>query len=177
MQIFYWVITGTLLADLLAKYLTVKLLLPFQSHPLIGNFLQFTYVQNKGAAFGIFPEKQLFLISVSIIVIALIIWFIYQEKPKDIFWQIGLALVLGGTIGNLYNRVFQGYVIDFIDLSFWPTFNIADIAINAGVALIIFQIIFKAEKSKRKPSSAKSRSFAPLRTSASAGRAKKRKKK
>ncbi|MFC1517548.1 signal peptidase II [Candidatus Margulisiibacteriota bacterium] len=149
MNIFYITLLSTLIADLLTKYLTVKLLLPFQSFSLIGNFLKFTYVQNQGAAFGIFPGRQTFLIAVSIAVIAFIIWFMQNEKPRDVFWLSGLGLLLGGTLGNLYNRIFQRYVIDFIDFSFWPTFNIADIAINVGVALIIYQIIFKAEKPRK----------------------------
>lgn len=177
MTIFYWVLTGALLADALTKYLTVVLLKPFQSFPLIGNFLQFTYVQNKGAAFGILPGKQIFLILVSIAVAIFIIWFYLKERPKDIFWEVGLALLLGGTLGNLYDRIFQGYVIDFIDLSFWPTFNVADIAINIGVALMVFQVLFRSEKkSKKKKSPAVAKPTTPRlrRSEAKAGRGKKK---
>ncbi|MBU0580561.1 MAG: signal peptidase II [Candidatus Margulisbacteria bacterium] len=149
MPIFYGILIATLVIDFLTKYLTVKILIPYQSFSLIGKYLQITYVQNRGAAFGILPEQKYFLIIVSIAVVIFILWFYYKEKPKGILWEAGLALLLGGTLGNLYNRIFQGYVIDFIDFNFWPTFNSADIAINIGVLLLVYQVFFNTDKKKK----------------------------
>jgi signal peptidase II len=150
MSIFFAYLTVTLLLDLLTKYLTILYIPPFHSIPLLGTFLQFTYVQNHGAAFGILPGKQFFLIAVSLIVASGVAWFLYKERPKDHLSLAALGLLMAGTIGNLYNRMFLGYVVDFIDLNFWPTFNIADMAINVGVALLVWQV-FCTEKAMSRP--------------------------
>ncbi len=151
MAIFLSFLFGTLGFDFLTKYLTTLWLKPFHSHSLIGTFLQFTYVQNRGAAFGILPGKQFLLIAVSVIVAGAILWYIWKERPRAQLLLAGLGCLLGGTLGNLYNRAIQGYVIDFIDLNFWPTFNIADIAINLGVLLLIIHLV-KSDTAKKVPS-------------------------
>ena len=101
------------------------------------NILNLTYAQNKGAAFGILQGKLFFFITVSIFVIGLIIIF-YEALVKSKISLVSISLILGGTIGNILDRIFYGFVIDFIDFKIWPIFNIADSALTIGI--IIFSI-------------------------------------
>jgi signal peptidase II len=140
-MLFYIIFLGTLIADFLTKYLTTLLLKPGHSVQLIGTFLQFTHVQNYGAAFGILQGQRYFLIPISFLFAICILWIYFKEKPRDPLSRTALGLLLAGTIGNLYNRLFQGYVIDFIDLYCWPTFNIADSALNVGMLLLVWQVL------------------------------------
>lgn len=101
-----------------------------------------TYTKNYGAAFGILQHQQIFLIVISIIVIITILLI-----KKNL---ISLSFILGGTIGNLIDRLHYGYVIDFIDLKIWPSFNLADASITIGVILLIIHFI-RNDINLRKP--------------------------
>ncbi len=119
-----------------------------QSIPIIENIFHFTFVQNPGAAFGIFAYKTAFFIVVATVVTAVIIYFNYT-MPKDrrlLRW--GLALQLGGALGNLIDRLKTGYVIDFFDFRVWPVFNIADIAIVVGVGILAIEL-FREDKQEK----------------------------
>ena len=113
-----------------------------QSKPLIKNILHFTYVTNSGSAFGWFKDFNFLLIIFSFCVISAIFYFYVWVKIKNnqMPQQIAAGLLLGGTIGNLIDRVFYGYVIDFIDFRIWPVFNIADIAVTTSVIILLFYI-------------------------------------
>jgi len=91
-------------------------------------------VTNTGAAFGILQGSTLFLIIVSCVAVLAITAYLR-------YYPFALALILGGTIGNLIDRVFLGHVIDFIDVGFWPVFNIADSANTVGVILLVWQLL------------------------------------
>ncbi|MCX6712016.1 MAG: signal peptidase II [Candidatus Woesearchaeota archaeon] len=101
----------------------------------------FTYTKNYGAAFGILQNQQIFFIIISIIAIITIILI-----KKDL---ISLGFLLGGVIGNLIDRSYYGYVIDFIDLKIWPSFNLADAFSTIGVILLIIYIIRNDINSKK----------------------------
>ncbi len=97
-----------------------------------------TKVMNTAAAFGLFKNQQIFLILFSVIFVAAVIYF-YKDVPQKKFPQMMTALILGGAVGNLIDRLVFGFVRDFIDVGFWPAFNIADSAITIGaIGLIIF---------------------------------------
>ncbi|WP_041607658.1 signal peptidase II [Halobacteroides halobius] len=131
----------TLVLDQLTKYLVVKNFTLYQSIPIIKDVFHLTYVQNRGAAFGILQNQVTFFIVISIVVIGLLIYF-YHELPLDNFWnRFALGLALGGTIGNLIDRVRVGYVIDFLDFRIWPVFNIADSAIVVGVSIFSYWML------------------------------------
>jgi signal peptidase II len=102
----------------------------------------FTYTKNYGAAFGILQNQQLLFIIISLIVIITIILI-----KKDL---IPLGFLLGGTIGNLIDRLYYGYVIDFINLKIWPSFNLADFFNTIGIFLLIIYFI-KNDINLRKP--------------------------
>ena len=107
---------------------------------LFGDWLRLSYVKNTGAAFGLLPDQTTFFVIVGIIVIG-VIAASYRYLPRSGFrLHLALGLQLGGAIGNLIDRIRQGYVVDFVDFGYhtnwWPVFNVADSAIVVGVALL-----------------------------------------
>jgi len=124
----------------------------YQGQPLyeIG-FFRIIYVQNTGAAFGLFQNQNFILTIVDFIGIALVLLFVFLIPRWYPALSIGLSipalgLVLGGTIGNLIDRLTLGYVTDFIDVGVWPTFNIADSAVVVGVILFACSLIMAGKK-------------------------------
>ena len=105
------------------------------------------YVRNYGAAFNIFEGNRVFLSSISIISSLILIYFIFFKGRLNLFDKYGLSLILAGSLGNGIDRIIKGYVIDFINLNLFdfPIFNIADISINIGCIILIFNY-FKFKK-------------------------------
>ncbi len=113
-----------------------------RSVPIAGEYIRFTYVENRGAAFGLFQDQTYFFIVVGVVVIAVIVAsYRYIPEPSWLL-NLSLGLQMGGAIGNLIDRVRVGYVVDFIDLTFWPVFNVADSAICVGVAGLALTVLF-----------------------------------
>ena len=130
------------LLDQITKYLSIDKTIQ------VFSLLSINYIENTGAAFGILQNKAFFLSIISVIVILLIIYYFNNSSKNEKF---ALSLILAGTIGNLIDRIFRGYVIDFIDFKFWPAFNIADMVNVIGVLLLIYysgiiQNLFKLKK-------------------------------
>lgn len=116
-------------------------------------FFRLTHVSNTGAAFGIFRGHTLPLTVVSCVGIALLLLYaflFYRQFPQLDRWLAwtGLGLILGGTIGNLIDRLRLGYVTDFIDFGFWPAFNVADSAIVIGVIIFAYSLLSLARAEK-----------------------------
>ncbi|MBI3996558.1 MAG: signal peptidase II [Candidatus Omnitrophica bacterium] len=128
-------------ADQLTKRAVVAAFHPGESLPLLSPILHLTYVQNTGAAFGLFKGQQTFFIITSLLVIAWVVWELLTKPAhsRRVLW--GCALIWGGAIGNLIDRVRLGYVIDFFDLRVWPVFNVGDSAITIGVGLLILDML------------------------------------
>ena len=125
--------------DQLSKWAVARELGPSKGNhrsEIVRDLLGFQYVENSGAAFGIFRGQTVVLTVVAILVVAAMI-FSYR-RAQHTTWQLtaGLGLLLGGAIGNLVDRIRLGYVVDFIAVSIWPKFNVADSAITIGVLLI-----------------------------------------
>lgn len=139
-------IVGLVLIDQISKLLVVNYL--SDKIVLINNFFSLDYVKNTGAAFGFFSGNIFFLV---LITLALVIYLIYELKQniEKKFNLVFIILIISGAIGNLIDRVFRGFVVDFISFilfnSQMPVFNIADIFVTCGVAELIF-VIFKEEK-------------------------------
>jgi len=119
--------------------------------PIIPHFFNLTHVKNAGAAFGIFSEtpspwKTAILIAVSAALLVTVITFVWQSRR--LHWEagVGLALILGGALSNLVDRIRLGHVVAFLDFYFrsyhWYTFNLADSAIVVGAAFLILQVVF-----------------------------------
>jgi signal peptidase II len=115
------------------------------------SFLNIIYNTNPGAAFGMFPDQRLFFVGISIVVVLAIIIYVWRYRNRISHWtNVGLALILGGAIGNnLIDRLVRGEVVDFIDFHIgqfhWPAFNIADTAICIGVGILILELFLKSK--------------------------------
>jgi signal peptidase II len=121
--------------------------------PLAGDYLRFTYVENRGAAFGLLQDQTAFFVLVGLIVIG-VIAVSYRYLPQSGFRvHLALGLQLGGAVGNLIDRVRQGYVVDFVDFGYrsnwWPVFNVADSAIVVGVALLALNALSSSAAEER----------------------------
>ena len=128
----------------------------YETVPVIRGFFHFTYVRNKGAAFGILADNAIripFFITVSIIAILGILWYIKRIRDDQRLALISLSLIFSGALGNLIDRIRLGEVIDFLDVFWkqhhWPAFNIADSAITIGVALLFIEM-WRDERNKAK---------------------------
>ena len=126
------------LLDQLTKFLTKQNFQLNESVPIINNIFHLTYVTNTGSAFGLFKGLNIFFILFSIIVILVIFYNLKRIAKNERLLQFSAGLLLGGTIGNLIDRLSYGAVVDFIDFRVWPVFNIADSAVTIGIILLIF---------------------------------------
>ncbi|WP_297453945.1 signal peptidase II [Persephonella sp.] len=152
--LFFGIVIGVIGLDLITKELAVKYLSDIERIIIIPNYFDLTLVWNRGAAFGIFgqaPEyiRKLILIGASSVAAVLTIAYAYFRNAKlSTFELVALALIAGGAIGNLYDRIFIGKVRDFLDVHIyshhWPAFNIADSAITIGIGLfVVYELFFK----------------------------------
>lgn len=129
-----------LLGDQLTKSVAVHYLLPLGSVPLAA-FLHLTYVENRGAAFGVLQNQTLFFVVVGLVVVgALALSYRYLPGGSPPL-NACLGFQLGGALGNLVDRLRQGYVVDFVDLTWWPVFNVADAAIVVGVCVLAYYLV------------------------------------
>lgn len=132
-----------LIVDQISKILVVKFL-DLNSVTVIKNFFYLTYTNNTGAAFSILTDKRIFLVLVGIIIIILLIYYLKKHQIKSTINKIAFALVIGGSLGNLIDRIIRGSVVDFIDIKIFsynfPIFNLADTFITIGVLLLLINI-------------------------------------
>ncbi|MBI5389896.1 signal peptidase II [Candidatus Woesearchaeota archaeon] len=109
-------------------------------------FFSFTYVENTGISFGLLKGSQTWVILFSVIVVGIIFFYHKQLLEEKDPLYLPAALILGGTIGNLIDRIMLGHVIDFLDFKVWPVFNVADSAICVGTVWLILLLWKKDEK-------------------------------
>ena len=117
-------------------------------HQIIPGTLSFNYLQNDGAAWNILTGQMWLFYGISVIAIGVCLYFLFNKKYKNALFDVGLALVLGGIIGNFIDRLHLKYVVDMLRLDFinFNIFNIADTAITIGVLIIFIYLIFFADK-------------------------------
>lgn len=127
----------------------------YESIPVIPGLFSLTYIRNQGAAFGILAESSIrvpFFISVSLLAMLAILWFLKTRHNSQRLGNLGLSLVFAGALGNLIDRIRLGEVIDFIDVYWrqhhWPAFNVADSAITVGVVLLLLET-WSEEKARK----------------------------
>lgn len=141
-----WVIIASLvvLLDQLAKILVIYNIGPTDCIHIIPGLFDFVYVKNTGAAFSILSENTGILSIVSIVFCVGVLWYWYTKKPANVLLKTSLCLLFAGALGNAIDRIWRGFVVDFISTAFmnFPVFNIADIAITFGAALLIIYFIF-----------------------------------
>ena len=136
-------------ADQGIKLLVMQNLKPVGKVTAIHGFLDFFYLENRGAAFGILQNQRWFFVVLTIIVSAAIIVALFKYNHHEFFSYAASILIIGGGIGNLIDRVFRGFVIDYISISFFsPIFNFADSCVTVGTVFLIIHILFFAEKNQ-----------------------------
>ncbi len=129
------------LIDQISKILIIKFLDFNSSLELIKKFFYLTYTNNTGAAFSILTGKRVLLIIVALLIIIFLFNYLRKEKPKKMLDKIAFSLVIGGSIGNLIDRIIRGYVVDFFQIKIFkynfPIFNVADTFITIGIILLM----------------------------------------
>ena len=118
-----------------------------ESFVAVLGILRITYLQNYGAAFSIMSGQTLLLILAALIIIVALIGFIIRKKIKDLIYLISINMIISGGISNLIDRIFRGYVVDYLDTIFWPmedfaVFNFADCLVVVGCAILMSKIIY-----------------------------------
>mgnify|MGYP001384449008 FL=1 len=136
-------------ADQISKSLIKSTMTLYDVIPVIPGFFQLNYITNKGLAFGInLPVGISFFSGISLIITCFLVWILWCERKNNLLMRISLALILGGAIGNLIDRILFGEVVDFFDFMIgdfhWYIFNIADSAVTVGIILMLFySFLFK----------------------------------
>lgn len=149
LTLFFLFLTLVIL-DQVTKALVINFFNLYDSVVLLP-IINLTFVVNYGFAFGLLNNPSLNQILVSLIILAIIIYFLYLLiKTQDKIFQLTLTLILAGALGNFIDRIFRGFVIDFIDIYIgkyhWPAFNIADSCITVGFVVLMINILFLNKK-------------------------------
>ena len=139
----FWIIPATLIVDQVSKILVESnMTLYSHSRPIFGEFFRLTYIQNRGAAFGLNLGSPLLHTIVSIVALGVLAWMLWKMPKEDVVLRFALVLVLGGAIGNIIDRLRLDAVIDFFDVGIgtlrWPVFNFADSFVTVGIGLLAF---------------------------------------
>jgi signal peptidase II len=155
---FYAAIAAAIVvADQVTKLLVDSLMELHESRPIVEGLLSLTYVQNRGAAFGILARAELpyqpaLFVGLSVLALAAIGTYAVRLPLTHRLAQTALTLVLAGAVGNLIDRIRLGYVIDFVDVYWrahhWPAFNVADSAISVGVCLLVLDVVWSPGEGK-----------------------------
>lgn len=146
--LFVVVAVTTFALDRLSKLLVVDQLYLGEHVRLIGD-VGLRHARNSGIAFGMFAETGQLVVVGSVLVAALLFFFMLRVDPDDLLTVLGGALITGGALGNLVDRVQHGYVVDFLHVPRFPTFNVADVAITCGVVCVILGQLFGGESSEQ----------------------------
>ena len=143
-MLFYIVTVLLILADQLSKFFTVKLLKPVSTVAVIDGIFSLTYVENKGAAFGILHNARWVFIVATIAAIIAMVWYKRKFKPQGKVINTSLCLLLSGALGYMIDRIFLGYVVDMLEVTFidYPVFNVADCFVVVGAILLCIYILF-----------------------------------
>jgi len=135
------IVIAILFLDQASKFLFTKFLNLNQTLSVVPGIFHFTLVHNRGAAFGILRGQSFLFVLTSFVAVILIYFNLKNNRRKNPFlFNLSLALVLAGALGNLIDRICFGYVIDFLDFRIWPVFNIADSAITIGAIILGWSI-------------------------------------
>jgi len=161
--IIYSIIAVIVILDQIAKYIVKSSMHLYESINLLGDFLKFTYIENPGMAFGIQFENKFWFTVLSVVAAGIVVFYLLRMTNERYIFRFSLALILGGAIGNLIDRLAFGKVVDFIDVEFiditlpsfnfwiisfpgydmtrWPVFNIADSAVTCGMILLTWMVL------------------------------------
>ena len=140
---YFTLISILIIIDQAIKWISRTKLTKFESYPVIDGFFHFTYVENRGAAFGMLQNKTWFFVLITLLVVGYMIYFTKKNKNIDKKLTFVLSIITAGAIGNLIDRIWLGFVVDMFDFrGIWQfVFNFADICVVVGGILLIFLII------------------------------------
>lgn len=150
--IFAAVAGAVVVLDQITKALVLRSLDMYQSVTVIPGFFRLTHVHNRGGAFGFLaqndsPLRHWLFLAAAVVAMGLILYFFHQTPRTHRLLGLALAMIFGGAIGNVIDRLRFGRVVDFLDVYVgqyhWPTFNIADSAVTVGVAIFVLHLVFK----------------------------------
>lgn len=145
-----WIAGSVLLADQISKWMILQKLALYQKITVVPGFFNITHIQNPGGAFGFLAQQSqlvrgIVFLAMSFFAVGLIFWFYRKTPPTHRFLAAGFALIFGGAIGNLVDRVRFGHVVDFLDFYIgtwhWPAFNVADSAITTGIVIFLLHVV------------------------------------
>ena len=140
---------GIIALDQLTKSRVVETMRLGESIPVVPDFFHLTYITNPGAAFGILPNQRVFFLVMGLALLVLFAFFYPRLKKSDRLLKFGVICLVSGSTANLIDRVQTGAVVDFFDFRVWPIFNVADVAVVAGMFVMIYVIIFMDDKGAR----------------------------
>jgi signal peptidase II len=136
--IFVLAAAAAILIDQVSKALVVAYVEPGRSITMVPHVLSLTHSTNTGGAFGLMRGSGQIVFLAALVVVGLTMAWFFVFRGRKSFWTfLGLGLLIGGALGNLIDRVARHKVVDFLDLGWWPVFNVADIAIVAGVIIVV----------------------------------------
>ena len=140
-----------ILLDQLTKLLCVKFLMPVKTVPIIKDALHLTYVENRGAAFGMLADSRWVFMLISTVAIIAMLFYLYSGMTQGVLYEVAISMVISGGIGNMIDRIALGYVIDFIDFRLidFAVFNGADSFVCVGAGLLILALILDIIKESR----------------------------
>ena len=135
-----------ILLDQGTKLWALESLKPIHNMTLAEGFMDLTFVENRGVAFGMFSGQRWFILLLTCVIVIGLVWFyiILPRKQEYRPVRVSLVLILSGAVGNIIDRLFRGYVVDFFEFTFfeWPVFNVADIYVVVGVILFALLMVF-----------------------------------
>lgn len=128
----------------MTKYIVQQNMTLHASIPVLGDYVRLTYIHNPGAAFGIMPGNRWLFLALSLVACGVMIYYFYSLPADERWGRRALMGILGGAVGNLIDRVRFGEVTDFVDVGIgtyrWPVFNVADMAVTIGVAILFLRL-------------------------------------
>lgn len=149
-MIYYLLAALLIIIDQITKWNIVQNFELYQEKVIVPGFFSLFYIQNEGAAWGIFQGKMVFFYLVTLIVVGYLVYMFQQEKNKTKLVGISFALILSGAIGNFIDRLLNGYVVDMFRLDFinFPIFNVADVCLTVGVVMMLIHVLFFEKEEK-----------------------------
>lgn len=132
--------------DQWTKHVVVTTFDPGESRIVVPHLLYWTYVQNRAGAFGLFGTQTWLLVAMALVVLALF-WYAFRDVARNsLLVRAAFGAIVGGAFGNIIDRFHYSFVVDFVDLRWWPVFNVADSCITIGVGLLVLSTILRDRK-------------------------------
>lgn len=140
------ILFSIILLDQVTKYLAYFYLQPQNTIPIINKFFYLTYLENSGSTFSLMLNRVWVLSGITFLIIPAAVYYFYKNNNMKFITKAALMLIISGILGNIIDKIRLGYVIDFIDFTLWPIFNIADVSLVVGLSIIFIILFFQKQK-------------------------------